>query len=91
MKKSKLAAEPRVPKNAMAAKEEKDDEKEDAEEMARQGGWDLDTLLAAEEIKKNPEKMKFVMKALDKKEQGFKSIAELKMAYDAKFGAGKKA
>lgn len=90
MKKSKVVSAekemPKVPKEAMAAKEDSaEDKKEDAEEMLRQGKWDLDSILAAEEIKGDEKRMKYVMKAMETKEKGFRSIQELKDAYKAKY------
>lgn len=75
---------PRVPKNAMAPKEEY--ENEDGEEM--DACCDLETLLAAEAIKNDPARMAGVKEAYEEKSKAMKSlrsIKDLKIAYKAKY------
>lgn len=78
---------PRVPKNAMAPKEEqKEYEDEDGEEM--DASCDLETLLAAETIKNDPARMAGVKEAYEEKTKAMKSlrsIKDLKTAYKAKY------
>lgn len=64
--------------------------KDDSDEEAhRQGKWDLETIMAAEEIKADPKKMKHVMKHAKSKMASIKSIQDLKDAYEAKYGEGR--
>lgn len=81
MKKSKIAEMPRTPANAMAEKEH--EEKEDLEEMVRKGGYDLDDLIRAEEIKKDDGRMKYVKMAADKRAGAIRSIQDLHVAREA--------
>lgn len=74
-----------VPEGAMAEKEERSEEDRD-----RDGRYDLDTLLAAEEIRNNPEKMKYAMAHGKKKMAAITSIEDLKTVREAKFGGKKK-
>lgn len=73
------AGEPRVPKDALApAPYEKTEE-----DKEREGNYDLDHLLRAKEIESDPDRMKYVHKAHEKKTTALRSIADLKMAAQA--------
>lgn len=63
--------------------------KEPTEADTHQGKWDMQTLMDAEDIKSNPEKMKGVMKHMKTHMARIKSIQDLKDAYDAKYGEGR--
>jgi len=71
---------PRTTKAAMAPVEE---EKKSEEELDRNGEYDMDKLLQAEEIRNNPKRMEYVHKAHDKKKVGMRSIEDLKIAGQA--------
>lgn len=58
------------------------------EDMERDGKWDHDTLMRAEEIKGDQTRMKYAMKHAEKHAQAVKSIQDLKDIYDAKYGEG---
>lgn len=65
----------------------------DENEMERMGHHDMETLMAAEDIKSNPDKMKYVSKAHAQKTQQLnkvKSIKDLHDTYEMKFGNRKK-
>lgn len=63
--------------------------KED-EEKERNGKYDLEALLHAEEIRNDPERMKHA-KAHGEKQMGkIRSIQDIKDVAEAKYGAGKK-
>ena len=81
MKKTKVADMelPRTTPAAMAAKDNEPSE----EEKLRNGEYDMDHLIKAEEIKNDPERMEFVHKAHAKKTVGMRSIADLKVAGQA--------
>lgn len=81
MKKSKVVDTdlPRTPPEAMAAKQSERSE----EDMEREGHYDLDHLMRAEEIKGDESRMKYVHKAHEKKTKAMRSIADLKMAGQA--------
>lgn len=85
MKKSKIASMnsdlARTPKEAMAPKEIAP-EKSDSD-REREGEIDLDDLLRAEKIKLDPDRMKYVLKAHEKKSTAMRSIEDLKMASQA--------
>lgn len=51
---------------------------------------DMETLLAAHEIKNDKARMKAVKKHAKQKMASIESIADLKTYYDAKYGSGKK-
>lgn len=51
---------------------------------------DMETLLAAHEIKNDKARMKAVKKHAKHKMASISSIADLKTLYDAKYGSGKK-
>lgn len=53
------------------------------------GKMDLQTLLEAEEIKRDKKKMKHVLKHAKNKMASIQSIQDLKDAYNAKYGEGK--
>jgi hypothetical protein len=82
MKKSKVATKsdlPRTSPEAMApAKHERSEE-----DMEREGHYDLDQLMRAEEIKGDEKRMSYVHKAVDKKSKAIRSIADLKVAGQA--------
>lgn len=82
MKKNKIASMqsemPRTPKDAMAPKIDKPEPDED--DKMRNGEYDMEHLLKAEDIKNDPDRMKYVGKAHDKKTVAMRSIADLKMA-----------
>ncbi len=80
MKASKIASTdlPRTPKNAMAPAAEKPEE-----DLERDGHFDLEHLMKAEEIKKDPLRMDYVHKAHEKKSAQMRSIADLKVAGQA--------
>lgn len=78
MKKSIDTTLPRTPKNAMADKPEPDED-----DKMRNGEYDMDHLLKAEDIKNDPDRMKYVAKAHDKKTVAMRSIADLKIAGQA--------
>lgn len=59
------------------------------EDQLRQGKYDTETLLAAHDIKNNPDKMKNVKSHIKKHMAAVSSIADLKNFYDAKYGSGK--
>lgn len=85
MKKHKIATQAnsdmaRTPKEAMAPKA---DEEAQESEKERMGEMDLDHLVKAEDIKKDPKKMEYVHKAHEKKTTAMRSIADLKMASQA--------
>ncbi len=83
MKKMKIASMksdlPRTPKEAMApAKYEKTED-----DMLRDGEYDMDHLMKAEDIKGDAKRMEYVHKAHAKKTTQMRSIADLKMASQA--------
>lgn len=63
---------------------------EAADEAARQGKYDLEKLLDAEDIRSNPDKMKHAMAHADEKMGKIRSIQDLKDVAEAKFGSGRK-
>lgn len=81
MKKAKVASSdlPRTPKDSMAPSKYEPTE----EDKIRDGNYDMDHLLKAEEIKADAERMKYVGKAHDKKTVAMRSIADLKVAAQA--------
>ncbi len=83
MKKSKVASTdsslPRTPKDAMAPKQYEPTQ----EDKMRDGNYDLDHLLKSHEIQSDPEKMKYVGKAHEKRMGAMRSIADLKLAGQA--------
>ncbi len=58
------------------------------DEARRQGKYDLEKLLEAEEIKANPEKMKHAMAHAEEKMTRIRSIQDLKDLSEAKYGSG---
>lgn len=79
MKKVKIASEmPRTPPASMAPKMDKPEPDED--DLMRNGEYDMEHLLKAEDIKNDPDKMKYVQKAHAKKSTQMRSIADLKVA-----------
>lgn len=87
MKKQKMATPavgdfPRTSKEAMAPAAPPAPERSE-EDKVRDGGYDLDHLMRAEEIKADPDKMAYVMKAHAKKTTAMRSIADLKNAGQA--------
>lgn len=81
MKKSKVAEMPRTPKEAMAPKHP--DSEKSEEDKLRDGEWDMDALMKAEEIKGDNGRMEYVHKAHEKRSKAMRSIADLKMAGQA--------
>lgn len=83
MKKSKakdfMADMPRTPPGSMAPAQPMPTE----EDKMRSGEMDLDHLLRAEDIKQNPDKMKYVAKAHEKRTTSMRSLGDLKMAAQA--------
>lgn len=80
MKKNKIAA-PDMPRTSPAAMAPKTDVPEpDEDSLMRAGEYDMDHLMKAEDIKNDPEKMKYVQKAHAKKTTQMRSIADLKTA-----------
>lgn len=65
------------------------DIQEQKDEAHRQGKYDLQTLMEAESIKKDPKKMKHVMKHAKNHAASIQSIQDLKDAYEAKYGEGR--
>lgn len=53
------------------------------EDMMRKGGYDLDSLMSAEDIKSDPKRMEYVHKAHGKKMTAMRSIQDLKVAGQA--------
>lgn len=83
MKKSKVAKQDsdfaRTPANSMAPKAEEKSESD----LEREGEIDLDDLLRVEKIRQDPERMKRVHAAADKKQVHIRSIQDLKTAGEA--------
>jgi hypothetical protein len=83
MKKSKVAKVEsdfaRTPASSMAAKEHEKSESD----LEREGEMDLDDLLRVEKIRSDPERMKRVHAAAEKKQVHIRSIQDLKMAGEA--------
>ncbi len=59
------------------------------EELESTGKEDLCALMTAEEIKKDKKRMKEVQKHASNKMATIQSIADLKTAYNAKYGEGR--
>lgn len=86
MRKAKVADMARTSPSAMApapAPEPSEDDK------IQSGGYDLDHLMRAEEIKADPKKMEYVHKAHKKKMTAMRSIQDLKDAAQALAHKGK--
>ncbi len=66
----------------------KETDEEDRKKM--DGKYHLSTLLEAEEIRQDPEKMKYAMEHADQKMSRIRSLQDLKDVAEAKFGAGAK-
>lgn len=85
MKKSKVVQVSsdfaKTPASSMAPKE-KDHEKSESD-FEREAEIDLDDLLRAEKIKADPERMKRILAAADKKAGSIRSIQDLKVAGEA--------
>lgn len=83
MKKAKVATpasdHPRTPTDSMAPIKYEPTE----DDKIRDGGYDLDHLIRAEEIKGDDKKMEYVKKAHEKKTTQMRSIADLKVAGQA--------
>lgn len=80
MKKAKIVNDmPRTPAAAMAPKEPPTPEKTE-EDRLRDGDYDMEHLMRAEDIKADPKRMEYVQKAHAKKTTQMRSIADLKMA-----------
>lgn len=83
MKKTKVAKTDsdfaRTPASSMAEKKPEKTE----EDHEREGTYDLDHLIRADEIRRDENRMKYVHRAADKKHTAIRSIQDLKVAGEA--------
>lgn len=77
---------PKMPSDAWAPTTAERPEEEE-ERKKRDGRHHLDTLLEAEEIRSNPEKLKYAMEHADERATKIKSLKDLRVVSEAKFGS----